>query len=208
MPSVDEAVSSGAAPVVAILRGIRPDEAVAIGMALVEVGVKIIEVPLNSPEPFESITRLVDALGERAVIGAGTVLRPGEVDRLARIGARLVVSPNCNAEVIAASVAAGMTSLPGVMTPSEAFAALEAGTTRLKLFPAASLPLGHGKALREVLPAGTGIWAVGGIDAGNLRGWLDAGCEGVGLGGSLYRAGMGADEVAANARSVMTALHA
>lgn len=207
MPGFDDALNAGALPVVAILRGVQPEEAVAVAGALIEEGISLIEVPLNSPRPLESIARMIDTLGERAVIGAGTVLDLAQVADLARIGARLVVSPNCNAAVIAAAVEAGMACLPGVMTPTEAFAALAAGARRLKLFPAASLPQSHVRALRDVLPAGSGLWAVGGVDAANLRQWLAAGFEGVGLGGALYRPGMTAAEVGARARAVVAALH-
>lgn len=206
MPSLDESIASGAAPLVAILRGVQPDEAVAVGTALVSAGISLIEVPLNSPQPFESIARLVEALGSRATIGAGTVLDCAEVAELARIGAQLVVSPNCDPAVIAASLAAGITPLPGVMTPSEAFAAIKAGATRLKLFPAGSMSPAHCRALLEVLPAGTGVWAVGGIDAGNLGSWFDAGCEGIGLGGSLYRPGDTPSEVGTKAEKITAAL--
>ena len=206
MPGLDETLESGAPPICAILRGVRPDEAVAIGTALVEAGVKVLEVPLNSPEPLLSVARLVEALGERATIGAGTVLDVEAVAELARIGARLVVSPNCDPAVIRAGVAAGMAVLPGVMTPSEAFAALAAGATRIKLFPASSVPPSHCRALRDVLPGGTGLWAVGGIDAANLADWLAAGCEGVGLGGSLYRPGDSPALVGERARQVVAAL--
>ena len=208
MPSLDESITAGGSPVVAILRGVKPDEAVSIGTALVSAGVSLIEVPLNSPQPFDSIARLVDALGSRATIGAGTVLDTAEVTELARIGARLVVSPNCDPAVIAASLAAGMTPLPGVMTPSEAFAAVKAGATRLKLFPAGSMSPAHCRALREVLTSDVGVWAVGGIDAGNLGSWFDAGCEGIGLGGSLFRPGDTPDEVRTKAETIIAALEA
>jgi 2-dehydro-3-deoxyphosphogalactonate aldolase len=208
MPSLDESLTNGTSPVVAILRGVKPEEAVSIGTALVSAGVSLIEVPLNSPQPFDSIARLVNALGSRATIGAGTVLDCAEVAELARIGAQLVVSPNCDPAVIAASLATGMTPMPGVMTPSEAFSAIKAGATRLKLFPAGSISPAHCRALREVLPPGTGVWAVGGIDAGNLGSWFDAGCEGIGLGGSLYRPGDTPDEVRTKAEKIIAALTA
>jgi 2-dehydro-3-deoxyphosphogalactonate aldolase len=206
MPSLDESIASGALPVVAILRGVQPDEAIAVGTALVNAGVTLIEVPLNSPRPFESIARLVDALGSQATIGAGTVLDIAEVAELTRIGARLVVSPNCDPVVIAASLAAGIAPLPGVMTPSEAFAAIKAGAKRLKLFPAGSASPAHCRALREVLPSDVGIWAVGGIDADNLGSWFNAGCEGIGLGGSLYRPGETPGEVGMKASRIIAAL--
>ena len=208
MPSLDESIAAGASPVVAILRGVKPEEAVSIGTALVSAGVSLIEVPLNSPQPFDSIARLVNALGSRATIGAGTVLDCAEVAELARIGAQLVVSPNCDPAIIAATLAAGMSPLPGVMTPSEAFAAIKVGATRLKLFPAGSISPSHCRALREVLPSDVGVWAVGGIDARNLGSWFEAGCEGIGLGGSLYRPGDTPDEVRTKAEKIIAALEA
>ena len=202
-----EALSSALAalPLIAILRGLRPEEAEAIGAALVDAGFRIIEVPLNSPEPFASIRRLVDRFAARAVVGAGTVLEAGQVSRLADAGGSLVVMPHGDAAVIAAAKAAGMACLPGVATPTEAFAALRAGADGLKLFPAETLGPAAVKAWRAVLPAGTMLLPVGGITPEGMAAWRAAGAAGFGLGSALYRPGATADEVAATARSFVTA---
>ena len=202
-----EALSSALAalPLIAILRGLRPEEAEAIGAALVDAGFRIIEVPLNSPEPFASIRRLVDRFAARAVVGAGTVLETGQVSRLADAGGSLVVMPHGDAAVIAAAKAAGMACLPGVATPTEAFAALRAGADGLKLFPAETLGPAAVKAWRAVLPAGTMLLPVGGITPEGMAAWRAAGAAGFGLGSALYRPGTTADEVAATARSFVTA---
>lgn len=176
-------------PLIAILRGIRPDEAVAHAEALIAAGVTTIEVPLNSPEPFDSIARLLAACGDRAVIGAGTVLDPGHVARLVGLGARLVVSPDANPEVIVATRAAGMESWPGVMTPTEAFAAIRAGATGLKLFPASLAGPAGLAAIRAVLPPGMPVYAVGGAGPENFGAWIAAGASGFGIGTALYRPG-------------------
>lgn len=202
-----EALSSALAalPLIAILRGLRPEEAEAIGAALVDAGFRIIEVPLNSPDPFASIRRLVDRFAARAVVGAGTVLEAGQVSRLADAGGSLVVMPHGDAAVIAAAKAAGMACLPGVATPTEAFAALRAGADGLKLFPAETLGPAAVKAWRAVLPAGTMLLPVGGITPEGMAAWRAAGAAGFGLGSALYRPGATADEVAATARSFVTA---
>ena len=202
-----EALSGALAelPLIAILRGLRPEEAEAIGAALVDAGIRIIEVPLNSPEPFASIRRLVDRFTARAVVGAGTVLETGQVSRLADAGGSLVVMPHGDAAVIAAAKAAGMACLPGVATPTEAFAALRAGADGLKLFPAETLGPAAVKAWRAVLPAGTKLLPVGGIIPEGMAAWRAAGAAGFGLGSALYRPGTTADEVAATARSFVTA---
>ena len=191
--------------VIAILRGVMPPEVLAIGRALLAGGVRIIEVPLNSPEPFASIRRLVDRFAARAVVGAGTVLETGQVSRLADAGGSLVVMPHGDAAVIAAAKAAGMACLPGVATPTEAFAALRAGADGLKLFPAETLGPAAVKAWRAVLPAGTMLLPVGGITPEGMAAWRAAGAAGFGLGSALYRPGTTADEVAATARSFVTA---
>lgn len=180
-------LSQGAAPIIAILRGITPAEALAIGQALVDAGITIIEVPLNSPEPLASIAQLQREYGARALIGAGTVLNAQQLDAAAHAGGRLIVSPNVNAEVIAHAAALGLESLPGFLTATEAFAAIAAGAVHLKLFPAPSLGLGHIKAIRDVLPREVGIWAVGGMGDHNLPDWLQLGATGIGVGGSLYK---------------------
>lgn len=203
MPRLDRLLANDAPPAIAILRGVKPDEAAAIGSALVEVGLRMIEVPLNSPDPFASIAVLQSEFGEDALIGAGTVLDVASAERLAEIGAGLLVAPNADARVIARGVALGLEVLPGFFTPSEALAAVEAGARRLKLFPALSAGPGFLKAVGEVLPAEIGIWAVGGVDAANARKWLTAGAEGVALGGALYRPGMEPAEVGQRARALV-----
>lgn len=196
MPDLDELLATGTLPVIAILRGLDPEQALDIGAALVGAGIRAIEVPLNSPRPLESIAVLVRAFGDRALIGAGTVLDPAMVERLAAIGARLLVAPNCDPAVIRAGIAHRMDVLPGVLTPGEAFAAIAAGARRLKLFPASSVPLSHVKALKDVLPRSTGIWAVGGVDPANAAQWIEAGVEGVAVGSCVYRPTYTASEVA------------
>lgn len=207
MPTLDHLLANGAPAAIAILRGVKPNEAAAIGAALVEAGIRMVEVPLNSPEPFASIATLQAELGQDALIGAGTVLDVAAVDRLTETGAGLLVAPNADAQVIARGVALGLEVMPGVFTPSEAFAALGAGARRLKLFPAFSAGPAHLMALREVLPEGTGIWAVGGVDAANARDWLDAGAEGVALGSALYRPGLQPAEVGRRACALVDALN-
>lgn len=199
MPSLDELLEAGALPVIAILRGLAPEQALEIGAALVDAGIRAIEVPLNSPRPLESIALLARAFGERALVGAGTVLDPATVAPLAEAGARLLVAPNCDPAVIGAGIARGMDVLPGVLTPGEAFAAVAAGARRLKLFPASSVPVSHLGALKDVLPPATGIWAVGGVDPGNAARWIEAGAQGVAVGGCVYRPGCTASDVAARA---------
>ena len=203
---IDEHLADGAPPAIAILRGVRPGEVVDIGAALVEAGIRMIEVPLNSPEPFASIAALQEAFGDRALVGAGTVLDGASVDRLAATGAGLLVAPNTDPAVIARGIGHGLEVLPGFLTPSEAFAAIDAGARRLKLFPAVAQGPAYLKALRDVIPADVGIWAVGGVDAGNIREWLEAGAEGVALGGALYRPGRNAAEVRTEAKRIVAAL--
>jgi 2-dehydro-3-deoxyphosphogalactonate aldolase len=188
-------------PLIAILRGVTPGEVVAVGEALFDAGFTLIEVPLNSPEPLESIARLAKALANRAVIGAGTVLRAAEVTAVRKAGGTMIVSPNTNAEVIAATKQSGLVSLPGVATPSEAFAALEAGATALKLFPAEGASPAVLKAIRAVLPAGVRVLPVGGITPGSMMPWLEAGAAGFGIGSALYSPGVGLDEIARRGRT-------
>ncbi|MFG6177071.1 2-dehydro-3-deoxy-6-phosphogalactonate aldolase [Halomonas sp. THAF12] len=195
-------------PLIGILRGITPDEAVDVGEALLAAGLDRLEVPLNSPEPLESIRRLVSALGDRAAVGAGTVLTPEQVRDVHAVGGRLIVSPNCRPAVIAETRRLGMASYPGIVTPSEAFDALDAGATALKLFPAVQVGLEGMKAVRAVLPPGTELYAVGGIGVDNFAQWRAAGVNGAGLGSALYRPGLSADEVGERARALIEAWQA
>jgi 2-dehydro-3-deoxyphosphogalactonate aldolase len=192
-------------PLIAILRGVRPGEVVAVGEVLFDAGFRVIEVPLNSPEPLESIARLATAFAGRAVIGAGTVLRAADVAAVRTAGGTMIVSPNTNVEVIAATKKSGLVSLPGIATPSEAFAALEAGATALKLFPAEGASPGVLKAIRAVLPAAVRVLPVGGITPGNMAPWLDAGAAGFGIGSALYSPGIAVDEIARRARTFVAA---
>ena len=167
-----------ACPLVAILRGIHPDEADAVGDALVETGIRIIEVPLNSPEPMKSIAALARRFGDDVLVGAGTVLDPGDVARIQDAGGRIIVSPDTNVDVIAAAAAAGLVSCPGYFTPSEAFAALRAGAHGLKLFPAEGASPSMVKAQRAVLPRDVPLIVVGGVKPDNMQPWIDAGADG------------------------------
>jgi len=205
MPTIDRLLDGGAPPVIAILRGVTPADVVGIGAALVAAGVRLIEVPLNSPDPFASIAALQAEFGGEALIGGGTVLDLASVERLSQTGATLMVAPNADPDVIARAIALGLEPLPGFLTPSEAFAAIAAGARRLKLFPAFSVGAAYLKALREVLPAEVGVWAVGGVDADNLGAWIGAGAEGLALGGWLYRPGNSAADVAAKATQIVAA---
>ena len=196
-----------ALPLVAILRGIRPDEAVAVGRALVDAGWRLIEVPLNSPQPLLSIERLAGALPE-ALVGAGTVLTAAAVREVHAAGGRMIVAPNFNAEVVREAVGLGLPMLPGVLSASEAFSALEAGAVALKLFPAEMIPTAAVKALRAVLAPGTRLLPVGGIGLDNMRAYRDAGADGFGIGSSLYRPGSSAVDVSASARRWVDAFRA
>jgi 2-dehydro-3-deoxyphosphogalactonate aldolase len=179
-------------PLVAVLRGITPEEMPAALEALTSAGFRIIEVPLNSPRPLESLRYLGAQAGERLLTGAGTVLDPAEVDAVAAAGGRLVVSPNADPAVIAAAKRHGLVALPGVATPSEAFAALKAGADGLKMFPAEVMPPTVVKAWRAVLPAGTALLPVGGIEPGTMAAYFAAGADGFGIGSALYKPGMSA----------------
>ena len=194
--------------VIAILRGITPDDAVPVMERLIETGMTKIEVPLNSPEPLVSIRRMVQAAQGRAMIGAGTVLRVSEVAQVAAVGGRLIVSPNTDAAVIAATRAAGLESWPGAMTPSECFVALAAGATGVKLYPADLIGPKGLKALRAVLSRDTRLYAVGGAGPDNFGQWLAAGADGFGIGTALYTPGLTQDEVAQRAGAIMAALRA
>ena len=195
-------------PLVAILRGIAPHEAEAIGDALVAAGIRLIEVPLNSPAPLASIEALAMRLGDRAMIGAGTVTASAEVVAVRDAGGRLIVSPNADEEVIVETVQAGLVSLPGFFTASEAFTALRAGAHALKLFPAEGAQPAMLKALRAVLPLETPVLPVGGITPELLSLWLEAGAAGFGLGSALYRKGDSAAEVGKRADRFVAALRA
>jgi 2-dehydro-3-deoxyphosphogalactonate aldolase len=192
-------------PLVAIIRGVTPDEVEAIGAAIFEAGITIIEVPLNSPRPLDSIGRLARTLEGKALVGAGTVLDPADVARVKDAGGRVVVSPNSFAPVIEATVAAGLISLPGYFTPSEAFDALRAGAHGLKLFPAEGATPAVVKAQRAVLPAETPLLVVGGVRPDTMRPWREAGADGFGLGSALYRPGQSAAETADKARAFVAA---
>jgi 2-dehydro-3-deoxyphosphogalactonate aldolase len=186
-------------PLVAIIRGVTPGEVEATGQAIYHAGIRIIEVPLNSPEPLDSIARLARALGDRALIGAGTVLDPADVERVHGTGARLIVSPNTSVPVIEAAVRAGMVSLPGYFTPSEAFTALGAGATGLKLFPAEGATPAVLKGQKAVIPKDVPVLAVGGVSPDGMRPWIEAGAAGFGLGSGLYKPGQSPEETAAKA---------
>lgn len=196
----------GAMPIVAILRGIEPREAVAVGGALVEAGITILEVPLNSPEPLDSIGRLVRALGDRASIGAGTVLDPESVDAVARAGGQIIVSPNCDAPVIRRTRERGMVSLPGCFTPSEAFAALKHGAHAVKLFPGELVTPAVARAMAAVLPRKTRLLVVGGVSADTIAEWRGSVVQGFGIGSSLFKPGMSSDDVGKRARALTNAL--
>ena len=193
-------------PLVAILRGVTPSEAEAIGDAIFEAGMRIIEVPLNSPHPLASIENLAKKFGERALVGAGTVLKAEDVARVRDAGGRIIVSPDTNPELISAAAAAGLVSSPGYFTPSEAFAAIRAGATALKLFPAEAASPAVLKAQLAVIPRDAPVLAVGGIKPDNMRPWLDAGASGFGLGGGLYQPGQSPEETLTKAKAYVEGL--
>lgn len=195
-------------PLIAILRGVSTDEAAAMAEVLVAAGITQIEVPLNSPTPFASIAAMKSAVGADAIIGAGTVLSTDDVGRVRDAGGELIVSPNCDQRVIMATKAAGMASWPGVMTPTECFAALKAGADGLKIFPASILGPDGIKAIRAVLPKGTLVYAVGGAGAENFGEWMAASANGFGIGSALYKPGLSVDDVAARAKDLVAAYEA
>ncbi|MBB5690365.1 2-dehydro-3-deoxy-6-phosphogalactonate aldolase [Roseomonas alkaliterrae] len=195
-----------ACPIVAILRGIRPEEAEAVGAALLAEGLNVIEVPLNSPRPFESIRRLAAAFGDRALIGAGTVTTEEEIAGVVRAGGRLMVTPHADPALVLAARARGLIACPGFLSPAEAFALLGAGADALKLFPAEMASPSVVRALLAVLPKGTAILPVGGMSAQTIPAWKAAGAAGFGVGSALYRPGDSAEAVAARARALREAV--
>jgi 2-dehydro-3-deoxyphosphogalactonate aldolase len=193
-------------PLIAILRGVTPDEVLEIGEALERQGIAIVEVPLNSPQPMDSIARLAREFGERLLIGAGTVMTAAQVAAIASAGGRLVVTPHADAVVTRAAKRRGLLAVPGFFTPAEAFAMLTEGADALKLFPAEAASPTVLRALSAVFPAGTAVLPVGGIDASNMAAWLAAGAAGLGIGSAIYRPGDGSATVAAKAHALVAAL--
>jgi 2-dehydro-3-deoxyphosphogalactonate aldolase len=194
-----------ALPLVAILRGVKPEEVVDIGEALIKAGFKIVEVPLNSPKAFESIKRLIAALGERALVGAGTVLTPTEVDELGSIGGEICISPNVNVSVIKRAKSLGLISLPGFFTPTEAFAAIDAGADALKLFPGEVAGTSGLKAVKAVLPKDMPVFHVGGVTPKNMKDFIAAGAFGFGIGSSIYQKNDSTEVVFEKAKSFVDA---
>lgn len=188
-------------PLIAIIRGVRPDEAEAIGDAIYEGGIRIIEVPLNSPDPLRSIELLAKRFGDRMLVGAGTVLTAADVKRVKDVGGRIIVSPDTNIEVISAAAEAGLVSSPGYFTPSEAFAALRAGAHALKLFPAEAASPAVLKAQLAVIPKDVPVMVVGGVAPSNMQPWIEAGAAGFGLGSGLYKPGQNAAQTLEKARA-------
>ncbi|WP_295216235.1 2-dehydro-3-deoxy-6-phosphogalactonate aldolase [uncultured Brevundimonas sp.] len=200
--------SLDALPLIAILRGLKPDEAVEVGEAIVAAGFRCLEVPLNSPEPLESIRRLRQVLDGRALVGAGTVLNVATARKVAQAGGQLIISPNTNVEVIAETKTLGLLSLPGFFTPSEAFAALDAGADALKLFPAEIAGPKGLKAVQAVLPAETRIYPVGGVDPDSMAAWRSAGASGFGIGSAVFKPGQPAEQVGRQAAAFVAAWRA
>ncbi len=201
--TLDEALN--ASGIIAILRGVTPQEAVAVGQVLYDAGIRIVEVPLNSPDPFTSIAALSKAFGPRMVVGAGTVLSVQDVNMLKDHGGQISVSPDSNPDVIARARAVGMEPLPGVFTPTEAFSAIRAGAMHLKLFPAEAASPATVKAWKAVLPKHVQIHAVGGVTASNMTEWLACGVKGFGIGSSLYKPGKSLADVSAAAVELVSA---
>lgn len=190
-------------PLVPILRGVKPDEVEAIAAALQAAGIPIVEVPLNSPQPLDSIARLARSFGDRMLVGAGTVMTPAQVAETAAAGARLIVTPHADAAITRAAKQHGQLAVPGFFTPAEGFAMLAAGADALKLFPAEAASPAMLRALRAVFPAGTMVLPVGGIDAAGMAGWRAAGAAGFGIGSAIYRPGDSAATVATRARTLL-----
>jgi 2-dehydro-3-deoxyphosphogalactonate aldolase len=197
----------GQVVMIAILRGLTPQRAAETGAALVTAGFRIIEVPLNSPEPFQTIEILARQHGD-CLVGAGTVLSPVEVDRVHAAGGRLVVAPNCDADVIRRALALDMRVMPGIATATEAFAAIRAGATELKLFPASTYGAGHLRALKSVLPKHAKIYPVGGVGSQDIAGWLASGADGFGFGGELFKPAYTLADVSARAKGLFDGLRA
>jgi 2-dehydro-3-deoxyphosphogalactonate aldolase len=193
-------------PLIAILRGVTPDEVTAVGEALARERIVIVEVPLNSPQPVDSIGRLARAFGDRLLIGAGTVMTTAQVSEIAAAGGKLVVTPHADATIVRAAKQQGLLTVPGCFTPTEALAMLAAGADALKLFPAEAASPAVLRALRAVLPSGTALLPVGGIDAANIAGWQEAGAAGFGIGSAIYRPGDSPATVAAKARGLVSAV--
>lgn len=191
--------------IIAILRGITLDEVAGVGDALYEAGIRIVEVPLNSPEPLRSITALAARFQGRMIVGAGTVLDTASVDRVSSAGGQISVSPDCNPAVIARAIERGLVPLPGVFTPTEAFTAVRAGARHLKLFPAEAASPVTVKAWKAVLPREVSVYAVGGVTPANMKAWADAGCSGFGIGSNIYKPGMSAEDVGSAARGFVAA---
>lgn len=192
-------------PLIAILRGVKPDEVLAHVGAVIDAGFDAVEIPLNSPQWEKSIPLILEAYGDKALTGAGTVLKTEQVDRLAQMGSKLIVTPNTQPELIRHAVSLGMIVCPGCATASEAFNALDAGAQALKIFPSSAFGPGYIKALKAVLPADVPVLAVGGVTPENLAQWLDAGCAGAGLGSDLYRAGQPVERTAQQAAAFVQA---
>lgn len=192
-------------PIIAILRGLTPSNAEKVGRVLIETGIDRIEVPLNSPDPLESIGILAEAFGDRALIGAGTVLTPEQVEAVRDVGGKLIVSPNADPDVIRRSHALGLQSWPGVFTPTEAFSALKAGATGLKLFPGSLTGPAGLSALRPVLPSGTQVFAVGGAGTDNFDEWIAASADGFGIGSALFKPDMEIAEISERAIRIVAA---
>jgi 2-dehydro-3-deoxyphosphogalactonate aldolase len=193
-------------PLIAILRGVRPDEVVPIATALEYQGIAIVEVPLNSPQPMQSIALLAREFGERLLIGAGTVMTPAQVAEIAASGGRLIVTPHADAAIVRAAKQHGLLAVPGFFTPAEAFAMLTAGADGLKLFPSEAASPAVLRALRAVLPPGTAVLPVGGIDATNMAAWHAAGAAGFGIGSAIYKPGDSPETAGAKAHGLVSAL--